>query len=266
MRIEDHVFMHDRKISDAVRNLLRKYDLEKREFRDFASEVAALPDYSVINQEASDLILSLVADNVGSRAGLSTVTERQIDFALNTLNALTSQRSQRIVAADMLASAIIACEVPEEVQFVDPATYKEIRDAFADVREPFHTRVLALSDLRRLGDISDPITVQERIQEITDEFDKEVQKLKKSHFGRHMRRWMPISVGALTSLAGAVFAVPAVAITSAAVSVSIQVIQEILPKPGESEKASMQRLIGSMQKEVLDAAKIKRLIEPKSNW
>ena len=74
-----------RKTSDTVRSLLRKYDLDKAELRDFASVVAALPDYSVVNEEASDLILSLVADDVGSRAGLRTVTERQIDFAVNSL-------------------------------------------------------------------------------------------------------------------------------------------------------------------------------------
>ncbi|NVM56794.1 MAG: hypothetical protein HWN51_01550, partial [Desulfobacterales bacterium] len=86
VRIAGHTFLHDRKMSGKVRALLEKFGLIRPEL-DGIAEVIGAQNFSIVNENASDLIVSQVADRVAKRYGWNTVTDRKIDFTVNALNA-----------------------------------------------------------------------------------------------------------------------------------------------------------------------------------
>ena len=258
VRIAGHTFLHDRKMSGKVRSLLEEFKLIKE--LDGIAEAIGAQNFSVVNENASDLIVSQVADRVAKRYGWNTVTDRKIDFTVNALNAFQYE-SSRTEPQGMLVCSIINCEIPQEIRHVGLKKYKAVREAYSDIREPFQRVVAELSDLYRLEAIGDRQILEQRVREITKEFDAEVEKYKKSNFGRKVSRWIPIGIGGLASLAGAVFAEPTIMISSAAVSVAIQVVQE-LGRMNESqlESSDVYRLIARMQRDILRTAEIKRLL------
>jgi len=257
--IAGHTFLHDRKMSGKVRSLLEEFKLIKSELDEIA-EVMGAENFSIVNENASDLIVSQVADRIAKRYGWNTVTDRKIDFTMNALNAFQSGLS-RTEPQGMLVCSIINCEIPQEIRHAGLKKYKAIREAYSDIREPFQRAVVDLSDLYRIEAIEDKQILEQRVREITREFNTEVEKYKKSNFGRKVSRWIPIGIGGLASLAGVVFAEPTITISSAVVSVAIQVVQELSRmNESESESNNVHRLIARMQKDILRAAEVKRLL------
>lgn len=258
IRISGHVFLHDRKMSDSVRFLLEEFELIKSDFDGVAESLGAA-NFSIVNESASNLILSHVADKIGKRYGINTVTDSSVDFTVNALNALGS--SSLFEPATLLACSVINLLIPEDVGRIEISRYKEIRDAYSDIREPFHRVVLDLTNLYRLDRIGDMQILRKKISEITQEFNSEFSKFRKSKFGRSLKRWMPIGIGGLASLVGAAFSEPSIAFSTAGVSVVIQIIQETsFFRQESSSQEEVHRMIAGMQKDILKAAQVKTLV------
>lgn len=257
--IAGYTLLHHRKLSNKVRSLLEEFELIKPELSDLIESLSTdARNFSIVNESAGDLIVSHIADKIAKQYGWNTVTDLQIDFSVNALNAFEHESIKE--PRNMLVCSIIKCEITQEIQYISPKKYVEIHDAYSDIREPFHRFVNELSNLYRLEIISDRQILQDRIREITHEFDLEVTKFKKMKFGRTIKRWMPIGIGSLASLTGTVINEPTVTITSATVSVVIQIIQEFSnTKEPDSERSKIQRLIARMQKDILKASQIRRL-------
>ncbi|HZE72958.1 MAG TPA: hypothetical protein VE135_25880 [Pyrinomonadaceae bacterium] len=258
VRIEGHIFLHYSKTSKEVYDLLKEFGLVKRELSGVPEVFGLTEGYSVVNEDASLLLLSHIADKIGDRNGIATITDQTFSFSVNALNALTTIHPSG--SPIKLASSIINLQIPEEVLFADPKKFKELRDAYQDIRLPFQQMTLELSQLYRLDAINDPEVLQVRIDEIARYLDAELQKLKKSAFGRQVKRWSPIGIGSLATIAGAVIGDPAVAITSAVLSISVQIVQELIGKvPAETSQDKVQRLLGKLQKDILNISEVKRL-------
>ena len=156
---------------------------------------------------------------------------------------------------------IVFVEIPEEVMFAEPKRFRDLRDVYRDIRIPFQQMTQELAQLYRLDFITDQRLLEERIDEIVRGFDAELRSLKKSAFGRQVKRWTPIGIGSLATLAGAVIGDPRIVITSAAVSVAVQVIQELISKkPSETAQDKVQRLLGKMQKKILKVSEVRSLV------
>ena len=249
--------LYDKKISDKVRNLLKHFKFIESEHRERADSRGA--KYYIANESASDLIVSHIADNIASRYGWNTVTDRQIDFTVNALNAFewVSVKDRR----NLLVCSIINCEIPQEIQKISLERYNKIRDKYADMREHFHHLAAELSNVHRLEKTKDEQTLRERINRLTYEFNEDVEEFKNSKIGREFKRWAPISIGSITTIITAAIGGPIVAIPCAVVSVAIQVIQELSrKKEPRSMKEEVCRLIAGMQKDIIEASKIRDLI------
>src|SRR5207247_842747 len=117
----------------------------------------------------------------------------------------------------------IKMEIPHDVLEVEPKRYKEIREFYSDVREPFHNTLAQLTQLYRLDSISDTKALDERVAQIATEFDSQILKLKQTEFGRKMKKWAPIGIGCVLSVVGAAFHQPLITVSTTAVSVGLQV-------------------------------------------
>lgn len=257
-RIAGHVFQHYTKTSEEVRELLEKYKLIKPELLDVSRALGLREGYDVVEEDASLLLLSHIADRIGSRKSITTVTDHTLDFTVNGLNALSIQTSTD--AATALARSIINFEIPSDVLSVPPKRFKEIRDAYADLREPFQQMTIDLANLYRLNALMDEQVLQSRIVEIVQSFDKELHNLKSGQFGRKVRKWLPIGIGSLAALVGAALPAPTIAIPCAALSVMIQIIQGLSSQMRpETSRETTQRLLAKMQKEILSASEVTKL-------
>jgi hypothetical protein len=159
-------------------------------------------------------------------------------------------------AASKLASAIIKMEIPHEIfEDVEPRRYKEIREFYSELREPFHNTLAQLAQLHRLDSISDPKVLDKRVVELATEFDAQIVKLKQTEFGRKMKTWVPIGIGCALSVVGAAFHQPLIAASTTAVSIGLQVYRGLTSRNApNSEREQMQRLIGKMQENIFEAS------------
>jgi len=251
LEIVGYVFQHHSKASPRIRELLDEYKLARTEFADLYGKPG---EYLVVKEAASNLLLSHIADKIGNRCALTTVTDKQIDFTLNALNAMGVTRNEN--AATKLASAIIKMEIPHEIfEDVEPQRYKEIRDLYSELREPFHNTLTQLTQLHRLDSISDPGVLEERVVKLATEFDAQIVKLKQTEFGRKMKKWVPIGVGCALAVVGAAFHQPLIAASATAVSVGLKVYDGLTSqKAPNSEREHVQRLIGRMQENIFEAS------------
>ncbi len=99
--------------------------------------------------------------------------------------------------------------------------------------------------------------MRERIEFISQEINREYQKFKKTKFIRQFKRWIPIAIGSIFTLAGAVFQEKFISITSAAISVSIQVLNETsFLKTKLDQKTELYDLLASLEQKILDKSNI----------
>jgi len=259
-QIMGYSFIHNTKISREVYSLLKEFGFMRSELKNsFVKCAFGIGSFSIVNESASDLIVSHIADRLARDYGWNTVTDRKIDFTVNALNAF-EYRSLKDPRSTLICS-IINCEIPQEIQNVKLDRYKEIRDAYSDIRESFHRVIIELSDLYRLETIEDGQVLHERITEITSEFHSEIEELKNSNLGRKVKRWAPIGIGGISSIIGEIFGGPVVGVSIASVSILTKVVQKFVDlKDPRSERDEIYRLIAKMQKDIIKASEVRKLI------
>lgn len=197
MKIADHCSLHNDKVTDRIETLLRKYHLINDKGTHLIQDLGT-KNFSVVNEMAGDLIMSVLADKMGTNRGWYTVTNKAIDFTVNSLNSFQDWRFPD--SQGLLINSILKYEIPAEIELLPIDKYKEIRDAFADLRTPFHNLIINLSNLYRLGKIMDTQILEGKIKEITKEFDREVLKFKKSVFIRNIKSWQNVLLQGLASI------------------------------------------------------------------
>jgi hypothetical protein len=256
LSIRDHVFLHNDKISPRVRRLLRRHELVPP---CDITEFTGPKDCSVVDERASNIILSDIANRLARRKGWSSVTDQDLEF---TVIALEGVRGAADAAtADALAAAIISLEIPEEIQRIELKRYKEFRDAYADVRKPFQELVVKLNQVYRLGGITDREDLSNRVKDACSDFDSEVHKFRTTRFSRKFTRWIPVGIGSLATLVGAALPAPVVAIPSAFLSVIFQLIDKKAPsEPSPADGREVYQMIAGMRRDILEAADVRRLL------
>jgi hypothetical protein len=248
--VMNHVFQHYSKTIPRVKELLEEYGLIIPGLGDLYGKPG---EFLVVREAASNLILSHIADKLGSRTGVNTITDQQVDFGFIACNGLRVSGNEN--ATSKLASAIIQMEVPDDVLMVEPKRYKDIRESFSQIREPFQKSLTELSQLHRLNAIQDNAVLDQRVLEIATEFDAEIAKLKNSEFGRKLNHWVPIGVGCALSVIAQSFDQPIISATTTTVSIALQIYKGIATQDAiPNAPRHIQRLIGKMQEDIRSAS------------
>jgi hypothetical protein len=262
MSIQGYSFIHMDKISNKVLHLLEDSKL--------ICPLKSLPhdeEFLIVNEDACNLIVSNVADKIANRYGWNTITDRDIDFAFNSLNALKDFQSSSVdKPVNMLISSIIGCEIPERVEYLSPKDYIEIRNRYSDIREPFYLMMDKLRVLHHLDLIGDREVLESKIRDIKSDLNSEVIKMRKSEWGMRIRRWEPIAFGGLVAIIVAI---------SGDLATTIKVIGAILSfvaittreiyKESDSEEDKTLKLIGKMQKDIMKKSKIKKELDMRNS-
>jgi len=216
-------------------------------------------EFLIVNEDVCNLIVSNVADKIANRYGLNTITDRDIDYTFNSLNALKDYQSSSVdKPVNMLISSIINCAIPEGIEYLSPSDYIEIRNRYSDIREPFYLMMDNFRVLHHLDHTGDREVLESKIRDITSEFNSEIDKLRKSDWAGKIR-WVAMGTRALIGIIIAISGHLDIGIkVIGAVGLSVTHIYKEIYKESNSEKDKTLKLFGKLQKDIMKKPKIEK--------
>lgn len=192
-RVTGYVFMHRDKLPPDVTDLLASRNLLLPEFDD---------RYMVVEEKTSNLILAHIATDIGERTGWSTATDQDVEFYFASLGRLRLTRYDE-QAQNRLATAIIHSQVPKDILGLTWSRYREVRDAYADIRRPLEELLANLTRQARIGGITDPASLRDVLDDASRDFNAEVEKFAQTKFWRKVKSVTPVGVVNMMSVTGA---------------------------------------------------------------
>jgi hypothetical protein len=250
-RIPGHVFLHGSKSSESVNELLKKHRLLlPGNFGSMAGD-----GFMVVEENASALIVGLLADSIGQQKGWQTITHRPLSFALNRYR---EGMDQDVGAVDALCSLIIQGEVPARIEAYTSSQFLELRQRYAGVRESLRLAAVELAELERLDRIKDPKEIDERLREVASAFGAEVAKVHAQSGWKAIGDTTPFAIGQLSRITG-LFPSLTTKLISAGVGISASVWEKVKRPAAPTHRKTAHRLIAGLQREILTAEVFKKL-------
>ena len=221
-----HVFLHETKVSREIKNLLREHHLLDNDVTRISGSLGA-GGFLVVDEKASNLIVSTVADKVARRTGLDSITDEPFFFDVNVANGLGLQQNASPGAAEgALLGSMATVLVPREISTISVARYGELRDSYAELREVFRRVITELSAIHRLGRVQSVSAVNISVQAVAQDFLEEFKRYKKTRYARAFRSWAPLCVGGVL-LAMSPLVNPPVAVGIAGTSLLINIVDRL---------------------------------------
>jgi hypothetical protein len=209
------------------------------------------PEWLRVDRQVADLVLSMLADRMANnRAGIvCTSSDRDQSFAVAAKSELRHDNVWNPEAA--LASAILTAEVPADLADLPLKRYLDIRKRYEDERDVFQLAMKEMQLLHLKQNVQSPEAFRDQVQEAVSDFGRGMQKLRKGRLGREIRRWAPVAIGGIVSLASAAIATPIVGVGAAGVALTVQVLQNSQGQhvPG-TYKAKAQALLVELDRDV----------------
>lgn len=258
--IDGHTFLHRAKMAPQVRELLEDEGLLLPFLEDYAESIGA-EKYLPVPSEASNLVLSCIADRIARREGLDTATDENLPFATSTLNSLqVSVGAPAGSVEGALLSAVAAISIPEEISNLRIADYSELRESYTSIRNAFQSYITEISAINRLYRIEDPRVFAQRIASVAEQIEKESSTYKKSKFSRRFKSWAPFSVGSILSV-GAAMADPAFGLAFVAGSVTVGLVAKVFIEDRPSIDTPVAcRLLADLRSDILKKATVNALV------
>lgn len=257
MSFPGRAFLHDEKLSSQVYYLLEDFDLIEKNSQEICDSIGA-KNFYLVDKRASDLIISLVADNIAESYGFNTITDQSLSFTMNCLNsfdynALGDTRS-------LLSYSLINCVIPQDIEELSIEDYAVIHDEYKKIHEPFQEVVSNLDRLCRLENINEYSILEEKINEITLEFDSEIEELKNIGILSKIKRWGSIGIGG-AAVACSAAGHPELSLARRTGSLIMQSHRLLKPsiKP-QFDRTPVQRMIGNLQEDIIKSSQIEALL------
>jgi hypothetical protein len=256
--IAGHVFLHSAKVSPFIYEELRRNALMLSGFEGLVRQLSG-HEFIVVEETASDLILSAIAENISRRKGLDAITDKPIPFvvkALNDLGHIGTRDSSGLEG--LVLSSLASVLIPTEVGIVKPNEYREIRESYAPIRNAFKKLTAELARTDRLHRIQDPQELRDAVQGTAQTFVREYDTFRKSRYAQAFRSWAPLYVGGLLSITGTIVPLP-VKIVLAGVSFGIQIVlKHVYGSPDQSERGRVFNMLAGVEKNIIRQIGIKK--------
>ena len=256
--LDGYSFLHRSKTDDYVQMLLAKHGLVDETRTKYGIESGLADSFQAVNADASCLILSLLAESIAKERRLSTLTDRPMDYILNTLEA--ANPVARSEAAMQLASSILIVEVPEKIETLSAKNYVELRERYGELREPFHRAMLNLCDDHSLAELRTPAQFQEAVREATRDFCVKSEQVRRGMWAKDIKSWSPVALCVLSGICALTGNVAAAIGTG--ISVMLNVYQGLQPSPYTTNAARSQRLLGELKRELSHPALLRKIVLP----
>jgi hypothetical protein len=184
-----------------------------------------------VDSRVADLLVSMLADRMAtSRASIiGACTDRHHSFALAAKSELERHARRQLGSRDAwdpeasLAAEILSVDVPDRLGEYSIPAYLEVRERYREYRDEFR---LAMRELRTLyldRSLRSPGSLADQLQHAVSEFRAGMEKLQQGRIRRLVRRWVPIVLGSVVSVAAAVSGSAGLALGGEAFSFGLQV-------------------------------------------
>ena len=237
------VRVHTDKMADMLAHDLLDFKLAEKQTDD--------PVWLRVDRRVADLVLSMLADRMAkNRPGvIYTSSDQEQSFAVAAKSEL--EHGQLRDAKATLASAILKAEIPADLADLPLNQYLDVRKRYEDKREVFQLAMNELQELYFKESFRAPEEFRTQLEHVVKQFSGEMQKLREQRFGRQVRRWAPIALGGVVSLAAAAITVPVIAVGAAGVSLAVQVLQTSQGEPAPATyKAKLQTHLVELDRDV----------------
>lgn len=208
-----------------------------------------------VDRQASGLILSLLADNYAFQRGIRSVTERSLCYTANSLN---SYKANKGTTLGYLASAVMRLEIPANMSDISPEEYVEYRKLFSSIREPFHKALDELYNDNLLEGISKPKVLEDRINDVTKDFCKEIDKIRKSKTCKKVRKWTPVFMGTLATIC-ILMPEPLTKVLGSGVAFLVSTFNTLKPEEHVTNASYTQRILANLDNYSISESMIKKL-------
>jgi hypothetical protein len=263
----DFITIHDKKFSLAITSMLEdnhlffeKQDQMIKHYEQNGIRIPDMKDYKIVNKDAGNLVLSMIADNIGRNYGLNTITYNNFDFVVNELNSIEFQRKN--IGKSSLISSMIRCEVPQDITKLSLEQYKEVRENYSDIKLEFHSIINELTSLYCIDEIEDNEILDKKVREISKDFNEQFEQFKKKQTMRKIRKWVPFFIKSFAKTAATIFTNDwSLNVSSHMVGIASEVIPNIFPQ-SEVPHENYLRLLANMQKEVFDKSELQKIYFP----
>jgi hypothetical protein len=247
VRVKDHVFMHGSKLSLLVR---KRLDDHRLMLPKGLSESFMEGDWWLVNEQASDLILSHIADTLAARRGWTSITDDEDCYAFTALDhgcAVAGPKS----AEDELARILVTELVPQAIEALSIEKYIELRRRYTPIRERLAAFVDEVILEDRLSRIEDTEELRQAVRDSVKELEKEIQNFRESALGRTFRKWGPFSLGGFVTIAAALTSQPW-ALPLAGASVLFAALEKTgVFEPKVTKRGDMVRLVAAARKDII---------------
>jgi|GEM_PF-4611199 len=263
IHVPGHVLLYNAKLDRRIQLLLEEKQLTRPELLPFVESLSGKTGFQIVDERASNLVLSLIADTQAQRFGLRTITDKPLPFAVNFLNSETTSRARANAA---LASVIIQSQIPQTIKDISPEEFVELRKRFEEIRLPFKIAIEELSNNGMLHSISDKKTFESALVDITRSYQDAMKGLH-SKLSDKFTTWIPFNLTALATIHGLFSSIDpdenmanmATTLAMGAVTIGVSYYQQVTSKPFESNVTKSQRLLAGLRSELLNPELIRRM-------
>ncbi len=185
-------FLHVEKIGTRVRRELENRRMIHESFGD--------EHWQIVPRNVAGLVLSMLANQIANSKGFDAVTDQPLAFALNSIHECVDQGSPALTEG-AIASVIATVQIPREIGLMKVEDYAALRERHQDVRVEFARMVRELKESARLDRPVPPEDLRSRLDEITEEIEKQVRKFRASKTAGKVNEWIPAILTTLVPVA-----------------------------------------------------------------
>jgi len=256
--IAGHVFLHQSKVSKQIYDALIENNLVDPALQGISRHLEE--ECYLVPAQASNLILSYIADRIAGRTGLDSVTDENISFAVNTLDNMGCSLERPTGSTEgSLLSAIASVSVPKDIERITLKEYRGLRDSYAGIREVFKEYVAQLSMIHRLNRIEDISVFRNQLQEIAQKIREECDKYQKTAFRRKLSKWGLFTVCNLLPIASAICD-PTLGKVVGLEALAIRFVKKVyFGKHGAQEPHTAIQMLTGMRKRILKMSTVRAL-------
>jgi hypothetical protein len=254
-----HVFLHQSKVSKQIHDALIENKLLNPKLQSILRNLVT-EEFYVVPIQASNLILSYIADRVARRTGLDSVTDENLPFVVNSLDnmKLSLERPTGSTEGSLL-SAIASINIPNSVERIAINDYSRLRDSYAGIREAFKEYVAKLSTNQRLHRIEDIHIFENQLQDIAQKIKEECDKYQKTAFRRRFADWGLFTVCYLFPIASTIYD-PTYGIAVGLEAVAIRFLKKVFfDESGPSVPDKAIKMLAGLRKRILKISTVKAL-------
>lgn len=153
----------------------------------------------LIDGRAANLILSYLAQRMGKRLGMPTISDVEDAYLLSTACDVF-EGVENIDAKTVFASAILRLHFPEEIGEMDDLAFRELRQRYQELRESFPIYIKQLQELYSVSENTPPELLIKKLGDVEKRIREGSERIADSATAHSIRKWSLFGLSGVASI------------------------------------------------------------------